>query len=166
MDVGRIIWPVRRFVMRSVSSSQHFRERSPFPRERMAVRKATIFLVDLVKLWRVLLMTTKFPQRLQISIAGTFWRYFPKTRQRRRSSCTCPRDGRRTQRVESPLLRSPGFIRNSMTSSATTSTKGPGDLPNFYVTVDTAAVGEDQIDLNSVDELAAWLNHLEETAAS
>jgi hypothetical protein len=33
----------------------------------------------------------------------------------------------------------------------------PGDLPNFYVTVDTTDVGDESIDIASVDDLIAWL---------
>jgi hypothetical protein len=37
----------------------------------------------------------------------------------------------------------------------------PGDLVNFYVFQGTTDVGDEQIDLNSVDELVAWLEHLQ-----
>jgi hypothetical protein len=33
----------------------------------------------------------------------------------------------------------------------------PGDSPNFYVTEDTTDVGDEQLDLETVDDLVAWL---------
>ena len=33
----------------------------------------------------------------------------------------------------------------------------PGDLPNFYVTVDTTDLGDESLEINSLDELIAWL---------
>lgn len=39
--------------------------------------------------------------------------------------------------------------------------ENPGDLANFYVFRDTTDVGDEQLDLNSVDELVAWLDRLQ-----
>jgi hypothetical protein len=36
----------------------------------------------------------------------------------------------------------------------------PGDSPNFYVTEDTTDVGDEQVDLETVDDLVAWLETL------
>lgn len=36
--------------------------------------------------------------------------------------------------------------------------KTPGDLPNFYVTEDTTEVGDDVLDIDSLDDLIAWLD--------
>ena len=34
----------------------------------------------------------------------------------------------------------------------------PGDQPNFYVSQDTSDLGDEQLDLNSLDELVDWLD--------
>lgn len=36
-------------------------------------------------------------------------------------------------------------------------TQTPGDLPNFYVNEDTTDVGDDLLEIDSVDELVGWL---------
>ena len=36
----------------------------------------------------------------------------------------------------------------------------PGDSPNFYVTEDTTELGQNDIDLETVDDLLAWLGAL------
>lgn len=34
----------------------------------------------------------------------------------------------------------------------------PGDLPNFYVTREMMDTGEEQLEINTVDDLVAWLD--------
>lgn len=39
----------------------------------------------------------------------------------------------------------------------------PGDLPNFYVREDTTDVGDEDLEIHSVDELEAWLENVHES---
>ena len=108
----------------------------------------------------------RIPAELMAFVNDGFLEVAEENPAARRSSFACPCWGMRTPRGGTSSTTSSGFIRRNA-EFCDYCFKKPGDMPNFYVRIDTEHSRDRQVEgLETVDDLIDWLtSQMQEASA-